>query len=49
MCERWDWQEGIPKYTPEALIPQLDALGDQGWELVHIKPVHRGDNADVLV
>jgi hypothetical protein len=47
--ERWDWKEGIPKFTPEALMPELDSLGDQGWELVHIQPVHKGDNADVLL
>lgn len=29
--------------------PQLVALGDQGWELVHIQPVHKGDNADMLI
>jgi hypothetical protein len=47
--ERWEWKAGIPKYTPESLIPRLDALGDDGWELVHIEPVHKGNNADVLV
>jgi len=39
----------IPKYAPESLMPQLDALGDEGWELVHMQPVYVGKNADVLV
>lgn len=28
-----------PRYTPEALIPQLNELGDEGWELIHMEPV----------
>lgn len=47
--ERWDWKTGIPPYAPQAMIPQLDALGDQGWELVHMQPAKVGNNADVLV
>jgi hypothetical protein len=43
------WKSGIPPYTPEALIPRLNALGDDGWEIVHMQPVKVGDNADVLV
>ena len=43
------WKSGIPAYTPEALIPRLNSLGDDGWELVHMEPVKVGDNADVLV
>jgi hypothetical protein len=45
--ERYDWKEGIPKFTPEAMIPQLNALGEQGWELVHMQPILVGDNRDV--
>lgn len=44
-----DWKSGIPPYAPEALIPRLNALGEQGWELVHMEPVRVGDNHDVLV
>jgi hypothetical protein len=47
--ERWDWKKGIPRNTPESLIPRLDALGEDGWELIHMEPVYAGDNADVLV
>ena len=44
-----DWKEGIPPYTPESLIPRLNALGADGWELVHMEPVVVGRNADVLL
>jgi hypothetical protein len=38
-----------PPYTPEAMMPELDSLGDQGWELVHMEPVARvGRKGDVL-
>ncbi len=45
----WDWKTGIPPYTPQAMIPQLDSLGEQGWELVHMQPAFVGSKADVLV
>ena len=38
-----------PKFDPRALIPELDALGDDGWELVHMEPVLVGSNMDVCV
>ncbi|MFO7323500.1 MAG: hypothetical protein DIU68_017355 [Chloroflexota bacterium] len=44
-----DWKSGIPPYAPEALIPQLNALGELGWELVTIQPVRVGKNYDVLI
>ncbi len=47
--ERWDWKAGIPPYAPQAMIPQLDSLGEQGWELVHMQPVQAGKKGDVLV
>jgi hypothetical protein len=28
-----------PKYSPEAMIPELNELGRDGWELVHMEPV----------
>jgi hypothetical protein len=31
------------------MIPQLDSLGEQGWELVHMQPAFVGSKADVLV
>ncbi|MDX1991328.1 MAG: hypothetical protein SF029_03005 [bacterium] len=38
-----------PAFTPESMIPELNALGEDGWELVHMEPVARvGSNGDVL-
>ena len=39
----------LPAYAPQALIPELNGLGEKGWELVHIEPVHAGKNGDVLI
>ncbi len=44
-----DWKEGMPDFTPEALMPRLDYLGADGWELVHMQPVGVGKRADVLI
>lgn len=36
------------KYEPETMIPELNALGRQGWELVHMQPIGAvGKNRDV--
>ena len=46
---RPDWKNP-PPYTPETMMPELDNLGDQGWELVHMEPVAKvGGKGDVLV
>lgn len=38
----------LGKYAPEYLIPELNQLGDQGWELVHMQPIGAvGKNSDV--
>lgn len=44
-----DWKSGIPNYAPEALIPRMNALGEQGWELVHMQPAQVGQKNDILV
>jgi len=44
-----DWKSGIPAFAPEALMLRMNALGDQGWELVHMQPAHVGQKQDVLV
>lgn len=49
LLELYSFKEGIPRNTPEAMIPQLNAIGAQGWELVHMEPVVVGRNADVLI
>jgi hypothetical protein len=36
------------KYAPETMIPEMDELGNQGWELVHMQPIGAvGKNHDV--
>ncbi len=42
------WKNGVPRNTPESMMPRLDAYGQEGWELVHMQPVLVGKNADVL-
>lgn len=38
----------FPRYMPQAMMPELNELGAQGWELVHMEPVARvGSKADV--
>ena len=37
------------RYMPEAMMPQLNELGEQGWELIHMEPVAAvGNKGDVL-
>jgi hypothetical protein len=39
----------LPKFSPESMMPELDKLGDEGWELVHMEPVAKvGGNGDIL-
>ena len=44
---RWpEWRP--PRYAAESMIPDLDQLGAEGWELVHMEPVCGvGKNGDV--
>jgi hypothetical protein len=46
--EKWPGQK-FPRYAAQALMPQLDAYGQQGWELVSIQPVVVGSNGDILI
>jgi hypothetical protein len=37
------------RYMPEAMMPQLNELGEQGWELIHMEPVAAvGNKGDIL-
>lgn len=45
--QRFPADKSFPKYTPLALIPQLDELGAEGWELISLDPVVKGDNDDI--
>ena len=42
---KWPEQR-FPQFASESLIPQLDDLGRQGWELVSAQPVTLGKNGD---
>ncbi len=37
-----------PKFSPYAIIPELNSFGAKGWELMHIEPVSPGRNHDVV-
>ena len=37
-----------PRFSPYALIPELNELGAKGWELIHMEPVSPGRNHDVV-
>ena len=41
--------ENLPRNSPQAMIPELNRLGEKGWELVHMEPVFIGKNHDVLL
>lgn len=45
----WNWPGWKPaQYAPETMIPELNALGSEGWELVHMQPIGAvGKNQDV--
>ena len=38
-----------PRNSPYALIPELNKLGEQGWELVSAHPVKAGQNHDFMI
>lgn len=37
------------KYSPYATMPELNRLGEKGWELISMEPVIIGRNEDVLI
>ena len=39
----------VPLYALQSILPRLNHLGEQGWELVQIQPVMVGKNGDVLI
>lgn len=41
--------EDHPKFSPYATMPELNRLGQKGWEVVSMQPVITGKNHDVLV
>jgi hypothetical protein len=45
--QRWPEWKTPPKFTPQAMIPELNAWGEEGWEVVHMQPVWIGKNHDL--
>ncbi len=37
------------EFTPRALMPELNRLGQDGWELVWFQPVYAGERGDVYI
>jgi hypothetical protein len=37
----------VPEYAVQAILPRLNELGTQGWELVNMEPVVVGVNGDI--
>jgi len=36
------------RHSPESMIPELNAMGEQGWEIIHMEPVPRvGGKEDI--
>lgn len=47
--QRFPGRKKMPRFAPESMMPELDKLGEQGWELVHMEPVAKvGGKGDVL-
>jgi hypothetical protein len=50
LMQMWPAWKNPPEYTPEAMIPELNTLGEQGWELMHIQPIEKvGDKGDIRI
>lgn len=46
---RFPAKKRIHRHAPESMIPDLNRLGAEGWELVHMEPVPKvGGNEDIL-
>lgn len=40
----------VKRFQPEAMIPELNELGEDGWEIIHMEPVAKvGGKGDILV
>ncbi len=49
LLEFRDWKSGVPRYAVESLIPRLNALGEDGWELIRIEAVKQGEKGDIMI
>ncbi len=39
----------LAPHSPRALVPELNLLGEEGWELVSIEPVAASEPGDLLI
>ncbi len=37
----------MPKFAVEAVLPELNQFGEQGWELIYMEPLNVGNHGDV--
>jgi hypothetical protein len=40
--------EHIPSRAVQSIVPRLNKLGEQGWELVHMQPVVVGKEGEII-
>lgn len=40
--------KNLPVCAPPTMIPEMNRLGTEGWELVHMQPVYAGQNGDIM-
>jgi hypothetical protein len=38
-----------PMYAVQSVVPRLNTLGAQGWELIEMRPATVGKNGDILI
>lgn len=46
----YSFGRNLKRNSPETMQPELNRLGEKGWELIHIEPVFPGEkNDDILI
>ena len=46
--KNWPNKKKTRKFSPQTMIPRLNARGKEGWELIHMEPVAAvGQNDDI--
>ncbi|MBM3127471.1 MAG: hypothetical protein FJ009_02410 [Chloroflexi bacterium] len=46
---RFPTEKTFVQFSPRSLIPSLDKLGEEGWELISMQPVYTGERGDLLL
>ena len=39
----------LAAHSPRALVPELNLLGEEGWELISMEPVAASDQGELLI